>query len=103
MVTDNDVIDNFGGTYEVARLCKLKPPAISQWRVRGIPDYRRQYLQLLKPYAFTERATTLRKQREENKREERAAAEAKARARRENRRWKKASDELKSREANGGA
>lgn len=48
----NKIIDSLGGTVEVARLCDVKPQAVSQWRSKGIPKYRLQYLELLKPDVF---------------------------------------------------
>jgi hypothetical protein len=36
----------------VARICKVKPPSVSEWRRRGIPDARRQFLELLRPDVF---------------------------------------------------
>jgi hypothetical protein len=49
---DSDIIDRLGGTTEVARICQIKPPSVSEWRTTGIPPARRQYLQLLRPDAF---------------------------------------------------
>ncbi len=50
--TDSKIIDRLGGTTEVARLCQIKPPSVSEWRSTGIPPARRQYLELLRPDAF---------------------------------------------------
>jgi DNA-binding transcriptional regulator YdaS (Cro superfamily) len=36
-LTDNAIIDLLGGTAKVARMCKVDPAAVSNWRVRGIP------------------------------------------------------------------
>ena len=33
----NQIIDALGGTSEVARLCGIKPPSVSEWRRDGIP------------------------------------------------------------------
>lgn len=49
---DPEIIDRLGGTSAVARLCRVRPPSVSEWRRRGIPDARRQLLQLLHPEAF---------------------------------------------------
>lgn len=49
---DSVVIDRLGGTTEVAKLCRVRPQAVSQWRRTGIPEARRDFLQLLKPQAF---------------------------------------------------
>lgn len=48
----NEVIDALGGTFAVARLCRIKPPSVSDWRKTGIPQARRQYLELLRPDVF---------------------------------------------------
>ena len=50
--TDTQIIDRLGGTAAVAQLCKITPPSVSEWRIKGIPSYRRQYLELLRPDAF---------------------------------------------------
>ena len=31
------IIDALGGTFEVAKLCQVKPPSVSEWRKEGIP------------------------------------------------------------------
>lgn len=49
---DSKIIDALGGTVAVARLCKIKPPSVSEWRTKGIPDARRQLLELLRPDVF---------------------------------------------------
>lgn len=51
-MTDSDIIDALGGTTEVARLCEVQPPSVSEWRRTGIPRARRMYLQLIRPDAF---------------------------------------------------
>jgi hypothetical protein len=48
----NAIIDALGGTAEVARLCRVKPPSVSEWRTNGIPTARLLYLQLLRPDLF---------------------------------------------------
>lgn len=53
---DSKIIDALGGTAEVARICKIKPPSVSEWRRCGIPGARRQYLALLRPDAFRPKA-----------------------------------------------
>jgi hypothetical protein len=50
--TDSEIIDRLGGTTEVARICQIKPPSVSEWRWTGIPQARRQFLELLRPDAF---------------------------------------------------
>jgi hypothetical protein len=49
---DSEIIDRLGGTAEVARLCEVQPPSVSEWRRHGIPRARRQYLELLRPEIF---------------------------------------------------
>jgi hypothetical protein len=49
---DSNVVDRLGGTTEVARMCRVRSQAVSQWRRVGIPSARRDYLQLLRPDAF---------------------------------------------------
>jgi DNA-binding transcriptional regulator YdaS (Cro superfamily) len=35
--TDDQIIQLLGGTKEVAKMCSVAPPAVTQWRTRGIP------------------------------------------------------------------
>lgn len=49
---DSLIIDALGGTAEVARLCAVKAPSVSDWRKTGIPRARRMYLELIRPDAF---------------------------------------------------
>jgi hypothetical protein len=49
---DSKIIDRLGGTAAVARMCNVKQPSVSEWRTRGIPPARRQYLELAHPSAF---------------------------------------------------
>lgn len=51
-LTASEIIDRLGGTTEVARICRIKPPSVSEWRSSGIPPARRQFLELLRPEAF---------------------------------------------------
>ncbi|GAB3755074.1 hypothetical protein GCM10028795_27230 [Lysobacter olei] len=51
-MNDSEIIDRLGGTVQVARLCRVRPPSVSEWRTRGIPAARRQFLELLRPDAF---------------------------------------------------
>lgn len=48
----NQVIDDLGGTAEVARLCNVSMAAVSQWRENGIPDARMMYLKVIRPDVF---------------------------------------------------
>jgi len=36
-LTDSAIIDLLGGTAKVAKMCKVDPAAVSNWRIRGIP------------------------------------------------------------------
>lgn len=51
-MTDSELIDALGGTAEVARLCQVKPPSVSEWRAKGIPRARLLYLRVLRPDVF---------------------------------------------------
>ena len=35
--TDDQIISLLGGTKVVAKMCSVAPPAVTQWRTRGIP------------------------------------------------------------------
>jgi DNA-binding transcriptional regulator YdaS (Cro superfamily) len=35
--TDDQIISLLGGTKVVAKMCNVAPPAVTQWRTRGIP------------------------------------------------------------------
>lgn len=48
----SEIIDALGGTAEVARLCNVRPPSVSEWKVKGIPEARRMYLEVLRPDVF---------------------------------------------------
>lgn len=50
MNTVSQIVDQLGGTTKVARLCKIAPPSVSEWKARNqIPKARIQYLMLLHP------------------------------------------------------
>lgn len=49
------VIEELGGTAQVAALCGVKAPSVSEWKRRGIPQAREQYLRLLRPAAFLDK------------------------------------------------
>lgn len=51
-MNQNEIIDKLGGTAEVARLCQVKPPSVSQWRESGIPPARLMYLRVVRPDVF---------------------------------------------------
>ena len=48
----NQIIDALGGTAEVARMCDVQPPSVSEWRKEGIPRARLMYLRLPRPDVF---------------------------------------------------
>ena len=50
--TDSEIIESLGGTYAVARLCEIKPSSVSEWKVKGIPKARRQFLAVVNPELF---------------------------------------------------
>lgn len=52
-LTPDQIIDALGGTSEIARLCQVSDPAVSQWRKSGIPRARLMFLRLAKPEVFT--------------------------------------------------
>lgn len=49
---DSYIIDALGGTSKTARLCRVQPASVSEWRKTGIPDARRMFLQLARPDVF---------------------------------------------------
>lgn len=57
--TPDEIIDALGGTSEVARLCEVRPPSVSEWRRTGIPKSRLMFLRLAKPAAFEKLTTSL--------------------------------------------
>jgi DNA-binding transcriptional regulator YdaS (Cro superfamily) len=48
-MTSADAIELMGGTAEVARLCEVKQPSVSEWKLSGIPRARLQYLKVVRP------------------------------------------------------
>ena len=54
-IFDSSVIDSLGGNSKVAELCHISPQAVSKWRREGIPQARRQFLELAFPEAFAKR------------------------------------------------
>ena len=52
VLTDSQIIDNLGGTAEVARMCQVTMPSVSNWKTKGIPNARRMYLRKVRPAAF---------------------------------------------------
>jgi hypothetical protein len=53
-ITPDQIIDALGGTSEVAALCDIKPPSVSEWRKAGIPKAQLKYLRLARPEKFAE-------------------------------------------------
>lgn len=51
-LTASEIIDEFGGTQEVADLLEITTGAVSQWRTNGLPDARLKYFKLLRPEFF---------------------------------------------------
>lgn len=51
-MTASELIDLLGGTAEVARLCEVQPPSVSEWRHKGIPKARLMFLKLARPDVF---------------------------------------------------
>lgn len=49
---DAQLIERLGGVRAVAKLCDIRDPSVYQWRHRGIPRARRQFLELLRPDIF---------------------------------------------------
>lgn len=52
--TPDEIIDALGGTSEVARLCEVQPPSVSEWRKLGIPKARLAFLRLARPAVFAQ-------------------------------------------------
>lgn len=50
------IIDDLGGTSEVAKLCRVKMPSVSWWRKQGIPEARLMYLKVIRPDIFEQAA-----------------------------------------------
>jgi len=48
------IIDAFGGTSKLAKICRIDPAAVCQWRTNGIPEYRMDYFKLLRPDIFVD-------------------------------------------------
>lgn len=53
-LTPDQIIDGLGGTGEVARLCEIEPPSVSEWRKKGIPNARLLYLKAIRPDIFAQ-------------------------------------------------
>ncbi len=53
-MTDQQIIQAFGGQAALARLLDIKSPAISYWKRKGIPKLRVIQLRSLRPDLFNE-------------------------------------------------
>lgn len=51
-LSPDQIIDALGGTNEVARLCEIQPPSVSDWRHLGVPKARLMFLRLARPDVF---------------------------------------------------
>lgn len=51
---DRANLARMGSVTEIARLMRVRPQAVSQWKRNGIPDARRQTLALLRPDLFVD-------------------------------------------------
>ena len=51
-IEHSKIIDKLGGTVAASRIFKISPQAVSMMRRRGIPEYRIDYLKLLRPELF---------------------------------------------------
>ena len=47
------VIDALGGTAEVARICKVRMPSVSDWKRDGIPPARMMFLRAVHSVALS--------------------------------------------------
>ncbi|MGB1539189.1 MAG: hypothetical protein ACPHAN_15915, partial [Pseudomonadales bacterium] len=55
--TASEIIDGIGGTAATARLCEIRSPSVSEWRHKGIPKARMQFLRLARPDVFKKTAS----------------------------------------------
>lgn len=62
-MTHSDIIDELGGPTAVAALFDIKQPSVSEWRRKGIPKARLQFLKLYRPDLFAKRAAGKKKNR----------------------------------------
>lgn len=56
-IPPGEIIDRIGGTAATARLCEIKPGSVSEWRKKGIPKARLQFLRLARPDVFKHTAS----------------------------------------------
>lgn len=56
-INPSEIIDRIGGTAATARLCEIKPGSVSEWRKKGIPKARLQFLRLARPDVFEQTAS----------------------------------------------
>lgn len=43
------LIDELGGTTQVARICQIAPPSVSGWKTHGVPLGWQKYLSIMYP------------------------------------------------------
>jgi hypothetical protein len=48
-MNDSKIIDELGGTRRLAKLFKITEPSVTNWRINGIPEARKQTLAELFP------------------------------------------------------
>jgi transcriptional regulator with XRE-family HTH domain len=51
-MNDHDLIISLGGTSKVAKICGIRPQAVSQWKKNGIPRSVKNLLILCKDKGF---------------------------------------------------
>lgn len=44
ILTQPQLIELLGGTSAVSRICQVSPPAVTQWKVKGIPQDKLYFL-----------------------------------------------------------
>lgn len=57
IMTDSEIIDEMGGTSEVARMFEIDPASVSEWRKKGFPKARVMTLRLMRPDLMSRRIT----------------------------------------------
>jgi hypothetical protein len=75
------VIDALGGTFAVAAICNIEPGSVSEWKRKGLPDAREQFLRLRNPEVFRLLDNNnARRQRKQPRKGERADEEGRVRS-----------------------
>lgn len=44
LMNTNEIIDCLGGTFAVAKMCRVTPSSVSQWRNNGLPGDKLLYI-----------------------------------------------------------